>query len=65
MNAIEEKITLTVPERMLTMNSELGFLPINLIQYLTTTQATTDVTMAIFMTFIPKALNPPSAKSKD
>ena len=36
----------------------------NLIQYLTTTQATTDVTMAIFMTFIPKALKPPSAKVK-
>ena len=63
--AIEENTTVIIPDTTLTAIIDVLFFPINFNQYLTITQPVEQVTIAIFKTFTPSALNPPSAKSKD
>ena len=61
----DKNTTLIIPDKTLTIINDEGVFPINFIQYFTTTQAVTEVTIAIFITFIPKALSPPSANRRD
>ena len=63
--AIEEKTTVMIPDTTLAAIIEVLFFPINFNQYLTITHPVAHVTIAIFKTFTPSALKPPSAKSKD
>ena len=63
--AIEENTTVMLPDTTLTPIIDVLFFPINFNHYLTITQPVEHVTIAIFRTFTPRALKPPSAKSKD
>ena len=63
--AIDENTTLKIPASTLTVTIEVLFFPMNFIQYLTINQLVALVTMAIFKTFTPNALRPPSAKRRD
>ena len=61
----DENTTLKIPASTLTETIEVLFFPMNFIQFLTINQLVALVTIAMFKTFTPNALRPPSAKRRD